>query len=224
MLNKRMKLDGIWYLYMVDYDETIKKHSNLNSLYMRFGKRSFDFLGALILLPFFLLILPFIGLAIKIGSRGSIIFKQTRVGRLERPFTIYKFRTMTAGSDETLHTMMEKDAFVQAKDNCRITHVGYYLRKFSLDELPQLINILKGDMSFIGPRPFVKEDHDMISSKHIIRLAVRPGITGLAQVKGRSEATLTEREHYDLRYINGVGLHMDIDIIKKTFVVLFKGI
>jgi len=153
---------------------------------------------------------------IRLDSTGPIFFKQERVGKDGELFIIYKFRTMVENAENkgSGYRVKNKDP--------RITRVGSFLRKTSLDELPQLINVLKGNMSLVGPRPtlaFQVKDYNEYQKQ---RLKVKPGITGLAQVNGRASLDWEERIKYDIRYIKNRSFILDLKIIFKTFVVLFK--
>ena len=184
-------------------------------------KRLIDFLGAglglLILLPVFTLI----GLAIVTESSGPVLFRQRRTGRGGKTFVIYKFRTM--------YVLEDGDDIVQAKrDDRRITAVGRFLRRFSLDEFPQLLNVLKGEMSLVGPRPHaVAHDEYYLQTvpAYRFRFYAKPGITGLAQIRGfrgevRDIAHMEERVACDLEYVQNWSLFADIAILIKTVVSL----
>ena len=153
---------------------------------------------------------------IKLDSKGPVFFKQERVGKDGELFTIYKFRTMVENAEN-------KGAGYRVKNkDPRITKIGNFLRKASLDELPQLINVLKGNMSLVGPRPtlaFQVKDYNEYQKQ---RLKVKPGITGLAQVNGRASLDWEERIEYDIRYIENRSFILDLKIIFKTFIVLFR--
>ena len=192
------------------------------------AKRLLDLLasGMLIVLisPFWLLIV----LWIRNDSPGPAIFKQTRVGLEGQPYTIYKFRTMVQNAEQAMKTKLENvkdlDDFVfQEKGDPRITRSGRFLRKTSLDELPQLINVLIGNMSLVGPRPEVPEIVKKYTPEQHKRLSVPPGITGLAQINGRGELTLGETMDYDLQYVRDWKFWWDIEIIWKTVFVVFTG-
>ena len=182
----------------------------------------FSFVGLIVLLP----ILVVLGCIVSCSSKGSIFYKQKRVGRYNKDFIMYKFRTMYIYSDkQSLITIGENDY--------RITNIGYYLRKYKLDELPQLINVLKGDMSFVGPRPEVRYYVDMYSKEQIKVLNVRPGITDPASIAYRNEneilATKDNPQQYyidvimpdklciNLQYINNRSFFKDIKVIIDTF-------
>lgn len=178
------------------------------------GKRAFDFSFAVFVLliasPFF----PVIALLIRLDSKGSAILFQERIGYKGRRFKLYKFRTMA--SDTPLYMRAP-----EKPDDPRITKVGRTLRRYSIDELPQLLNVIKGDMSIVGPRPempFIAECYD---SWQKIRLEVRPGITGLWQILGRKDRPLLENVHFDLYYIYQRSFLLDLAIILETIPALF---
>jgi exopolysaccharide biosynthesis polyprenyl glycosylphosphotransferase len=177
-----------------------------------------------ILSPLWLIIV----LWIRSDSSGPAIFKQTRVGLGGKPYTIYKFRTMVQNAEALMKDRLEKvkdlDNFVfQEKDDPRITRSGRFLRKTSLDELPQLLNIFVGNMSLVGPRPEVPEIVRLYTPEQQQRLNVLPGVTGLAQVNGRSELTLGETMAYDLEYVRIWSFWLDLKILWKTVFVVFSG-
>ncbi|HEW92289.1 MAG TPA: sugar transferase [Thermotogaceae bacterium] len=185
----------------------------------RFLKRFFDIffsvIGIIILFPVMLVIAA----AIKLDSKGPVIYKQDRLGKNGRIFKIYKFRTMIENAEK-----MGSGLFTFENDP-RITKVGKFLRKTSLDELPQLFNVLKGDMSFVGPRPPVPfypkkwEEYTVYEKK---RFSVRPGITGWAQVNGRNEIDWSERIKLDVWYVDNWSLILDLKIILKSIKVVLK--
>lgn len=189
-------------------------------------KRILDFLmalvGIIVLSPVFLIIF----IVIKLDSKGPALFKQVRVGKAGEEFKIYKFRTMIVNAEKkrTLEIDPENlDKFVfQSKSDNRITKVGAVLRRTSLDELPQLFNVLIGNMSFVGPRPEIPEVVKFYTEEYRQRLLVLPGITGLAQVSGRGEIELGKTIGFDLNYIKNLSLWFDFKIIVKTFVCVFK--
>ena len=192
------------------------------------AKRLLDLLVALILLivssPFWL----FIILWIRLDSPGPAIFRQCRIGLGGKLYTIYKFRTMIQNADELIKTKLEGikdlDSFVfQEKDDPRITRSGSFMRKTSFDELPQLLNILLGNMSLVGPRPEVPEIAKHNTPQQAQRLAVLPGVTGLAQINGRSELALGQVMIYDLEYVHSWSFWLDIWILWKTFFVVITG-
>jgi Sugar transferases involved in lipopolysaccharide synthesis len=191
-----------------------------------FIKRVFDIIASFI---FIILLIPFwivIPILIAADSKGSIIFKQKRVGQFGKLFTIYKFRTMVNNADKLFKKKVDKDGldnFVfQDKDDPRITRMGKFLRRTSLDELPQLLNVLIGNMSLIGPRPEIKEIADLYDDYQKKRLNVKPGISGLAQVSGRGDLELKDTIEYDITYIKKFSLLLDIYIMFRTVIVIFK--
>ncbi|EGW39912.1 sugar transferase [Desulfosporosinus sp. OT] len=192
------------------------------------AKRLLDFVAALMLLvlvsPLWLVIVVWI----RLDSSGAAIFKQIRIGLGGKPYTIYKFRTMVQNAEALMKDKLERvknlDNFVfQEKDDPRITRSGHFLRKTSLDELPQLLNILIGNMSLVGPRPEVPELVKLYTPEQRRRLNVLPGVTGLAQVNGRSELTLGETMAYDLEYVGTWSVWLDLKILWKTVFVVFTG-
>ena len=186
-------------------------------MYKLFLKRIIDAVGALIILVIFILPIIVISFLIKIDSKGPILYKQRRVGKETKEFIIFKFRTMVFNADKI-------GGFSTFKHDARITRVGAFLRKWSLDEIPQFVNVLLGDMSLIGPRPDVPKQKDNYSDKEYIdRHSVLPGITGLAQCRNRHNLTNRGRKKYDIFYNNKLSFMLDIKIIFWTFKVLIKG-
>lgn len=196
----------------------------------RFIKRLFD-----IFLAFFLLVLLsplFVYLFLRISKDGgSAVYGHTRVGMKGRTFKCYKFRSMVNNSQEVLEHLLATDPVVKAewekdfklKNDPRITPIGHFIRKTSIDELPQLWNVLKGDMSFVGPRPVTEVELQRYRQYVRYYLAVRPGITGLWQVSGRNDTTYNERIRLDTKYVISWTLLKDIQILFKTvLVVLFR--
>lgn len=181
-------------------------------IYSKF-KRIIDIIGSVILLIIGFIPLLIIGLIIKLESNGPILFKQKRLGLNGKEFEIYKFRSMVVGAEN------KGSGVYSMKGDPRVTKVGKIIRATSIDELPQLINILKGDMSFIGPRPTLtyhpwKLDEYTIEQRR--RFDVRPGVTGLAQVNGRKEIPWDERIEYDVYYVDNLSILLDFKILIKT--------
>jgi exopolysaccharide biosynthesis polyprenyl glycosylphosphotransferase len=194
----------------------------------RLFKRFLDIVVSVLLLiiiwPFLLLI----SLWIRLDSPGPVLFRQTRVGLGGKPYKIFKFRTMIQNADALMQAklagLQEIEDFVfQEKDDPRVTRSGRFLRKRSLDELPQLLNILTGSMSIVGPRPEVPEIVNLYTPEQYIRLNVQPGVTGLAQINGRSELTTGEALAYDLEYVRKWSLWLDLKILLKTVIVVLTG-
>ncbi|SPF43956.1 Uncharacterized sugar transferase EpsL [Candidatus Desulfosporosinus infrequens] len=191
-------------------------------------KRLLDLVVAAILLVVLSPLWYAIVLWIRMDSPGPAIFKQTRVGLHGKPYTIYKFRTMIQNADAIMTARLEKvtdlENFVfQEKDDPRITHSGRFLRKTSLDELPQLLNIFRGNMSLVGPRPEVMAIVKHYTPEQRRRHDVLPGVTGWAQVNGRGELTLGETLAYDLEYVRRWSFWLDLLILWKTLSVVFSG-
>lgn len=176
-------------------------------------KKNLDLIFSLLLLLLISPALLIITILVRINLGSPILFKQYRPGLNEKIFIIYKFRTMTNATDQNGKLLPDKD---------RITKFGLFLRKKSLDELPELFNILKGDMSFIGPRPLVTEYLPFYSEKERARHNVRPGITGLAQINGRNYLGWDERFALDCEYVNKISLMLDLKIFFKTIPVVLK--
>lgn len=188
-------------------------------------KRVFDFIasfmGLIILSPLFL----FLSICIKIEDRkGPIFYSQIRLGVDGRPFEMYKFRSMVVGADKKVEELMDKNevdgAMFKIKDDPRITKVGKFIRKYSLDELPQLYNVLIGDMSLVGPRPPLKREVAEYSEYDRQRLSVQPGCTGLWQVSGRNSLGFSEMVQLDLEYIEKSSILFDIVILFRTIKIM----
>lgn len=175
-------------------------------MYDKYIKRIFDVVLALICIVISLPIMFLITILIIIEGKGSIIFKQDRIGKNGKIFKMYKFRTMLW--DET-------------KNNVKITKLGDFLRRTSFDELPQFFNVLKGDMSFIGPRPWIAEYLKYFTPEQMKRCKVKPGITGWAQVNGRNNLNIFKKIDYDIYYVNNISIALDINIVFKTIKTIF---
>ena len=161
-----------------------------------------------------------IALAIKVDSRGPVIFKQTRVGRAGKTFTNYKFRGMVADAERQLAKLKKYNEasgpVFKMKDDPRVTRVGRFIRKTSLDELPQIFNVVKGDMSLVGPRPPLPSEVKQYTREQRRRLTIKPGITGPWQVSGRSDISFDEWVRLDTYYIQNWSLLLDLTILLKT--------
>lgn len=180
-------------------------------MYKLFFKRLFDIIFALMLLIPLAPIMLIVAIAIKLDSKGPAIFKQIRSGKNNKEFMLYKFRSMTCNND-----------FYDKTKEDQVTKVGKFIRKTSLDELPQLFNILKGEMSFIGPRPWVVDYAKYFTDEQMRRLEVLPGITGLAQSSGRNAISILDRIKLDVEYVDNMNLILDIKIIFKTIIGIIK--
>jgi lipopolysaccharide/colanic/teichoic acid biosynthesis glycosyltransferase len=170
---------------------------------------------------------PLVALAIRIDSPGPVIFRQVRLGKGGRPFTMYKLRTMSRDAEQRLAevrqlNIMDGPTF-KAKDDPRITRVGRLLRRFSLDELPQFWNVLRGEMAVVGPRPTLPSEWARFGSGTAARLAVSPGITGLWQVSGRSHCPHERMVELDLEYVSRRSFWFDLSIILRTVPSMFRG-
>lgn len=182
-----------------------------------------SFIGVILLLPFFAII----SLIIKFDDpSGPILFKQERVGMNERSFQMYKFRSMHSGAENKIDELLQfnevEGAMFKMKNDPRITKFGKFIRKFSIDELPQLFNVIKGEMSLVGPRPPLLRELKEYSYYDKQRLKVKPGITGLWQVSGRSSLSFSQMVALDLKYIKEQSIIKDIKILLLTVVVIFK--
>ncbi len=199
----------------------LEKEIRNTKIYYPFFKRVADILCSLIALVVLLVIFPFIAVAIAVDSPGPIIYSQIRVGKRGHLFKIYKLRTMVKDADKmAVYTEDANFPFVQKKNDPRVTRVGRFLRKYSIDELPQLFCVLRGTMSFIGPRPFVVEETQALNEKYLVRLAVKPGLTGLAQISGRGRLPVDKRMEYDIEYIKSMSAWLDIKILWKTIITV----
>jgi undecaprenyl phosphate N,N'-diacetylbacillosamine 1-phosphate transferase len=176
-------------------------------------KPGLDFIIAFLLLVLFSPIILLTVIFLAVENKGRVWFIQSRPGKNGKPFTIIKFKTMT-------DTRNEKGEL--ASDEARMTLVGEWVRKFSLDELPQMINIIKGDMSFVGPRPLLLEYIPLYSKKQLKRHDVKPGITGWAQVNGRNTLEWQKRFEYDVWYVDHVSFWLDLKILWLTLIKVLK--
>jgi lipopolysaccharide/colanic/teichoic acid biosynthesis glycosyltransferase len=192
-------------------------------IYYPVFKRFTDIIISFLGLVFLIILFPFIALAIKLDSPGPVVFSQTRIGRHMRPFKMYKFRTMLQNAEDLLDQLPQDSStpFLQRENDPRVTKVGAFLRRLSLDEFPQFLNILKGEMSFIGPRPFVESEVEQLDREHLRRHSVRPGLTGYAQIHGRNDLSLDGRMDRDLYYIDNITMWLDIKILLKTIWVTY---
>ena len=188
-------------------------------MYKHFFKRFFDILIALLGLIIAAIPMLFIAIAIKLNSKGPVIFKQERVGKKGKVFKIYKFRSMCVGAEQT------GSGVYSGKGDARVTKVGKILRATSLDELPQFFNLLKGDMSLVGPRPpltYHPWSWDKYTEEQKRMFEVRPGITGWAQVNGRKDVEWNKRIKLNVWYVDHVSLWLDIKILFKTVAKVFS--
>ncbi|WP_201750544.1 sugar transferase [Senegalia massiliensis] len=191
----------------------MKGHQNKSSIYRKFIKRLMDFILALMAIILLSPVLVIVGLLVKINLGSPIIFKQKRPGLDEKLFTMYKFRTMTD----------EKNNYGELlPDSTRLTKFGVLLRSTSLDELPELFNILRGDMSIVGPRPLLEEYLPYYTEIEKLRHSLRPGLSGLAQINGRNNIDWNTRLSLDVEYVKNISFILDIKIILKTIGKVIK--
>jgi len=198
--------------YLQQYGLTFQSHW---TVYRTFGKRLFDLS---IILPVFLAISPVLLLAtalIKLDSRGPVFFNQERLGRYGKTFLTYKFRTMTHRKREATDEILP--------GHSEVTRVGHWLRRFKIDEMPQLLNIVNGDMSLVGPRPALPEHINEYNKDGLRRLIERPGLTGLSQVSGNIYLSWPDRWCYDAHYVDRMSFLKDVYIIIKTVAVVLLG-
>jgi Undecaprenyl-phosphate galactose phosphotransferase WbaP len=193
--------------------------------------RILDISLILLAAPYMMLAFLIIAIAIKIDSPGPVFYRQARIGRSGRKFHVFKFRTMVQNADQVLQQHLDKSPQLRAewttthklKQDPRVTRLGAFLRKSSLDELPQLYNILRGEMSLVGPRPIVDAEVEKYGKCFNVYVQVRPGLTGLWQVSGRNDTTYKQRVELDEYYVRNRGLKLYFQILWKTvFVVLRK--
>jgi exopolysaccharide biosynthesis polyprenyl glycosylphosphotransferase len=192
------------------------------------AKRLIDLCGSAVLLLAMAPVFIIITMLIKLDSPGPVFFRQERIGLNKRRFRLFKFRTMIEGADkqqQTLESLNEANGPVfKIKDDPRITRIGKFLRRFSIDELPQLINVFQGEMSLVGPRPLPVRDIERIDVQwHKRRLSVKPGLTCLWQVNGRSDVSFDHWVRMDLEYIDKWSLGLDLKILMRTIPAVLKG-
>ena len=183
------------------------------TFYQRHGKRAIDLVLSLLLLALFWWVLAIVAVLVRVKLGTPVLFRQPRPGRDEKVFNLYKFRTMTDERDADGNLL---------PDERRLTKFGRALRSTSLDELPEVFNIVKGDMSIVGPRPLLVEYLPLYSVEQRQRHNVRPGLTGLAQVNGRNSISWDEKFRYDLEYVNNVSLGLDVSIFFKTILAALR--
>lgn len=182
-------------------------------MYNKYLKRFLDLIISIFVGVIFLPIFVIVFIILFFQNSGEVFFVQTRIGKMNKKFGLMKFRSMNNKKDNLGNLLKDKD---------RITPFGHFIRKTSLDELPQIFNILKGDMSLVGPRPLLPEYLPYYSEYHIRRHEIKPGITGLAQVEGRNYLKFSERFNLDVHYVDNVSFKLDFKILVKTFFKIFK--
>lgn len=204
---------------IISYD--FKKNKVTYVVIKRFIDIICSCLGIILLSPLFLIV----AILIKKESKGKVFFAQYRVGYKGKIFKIYKFRSMVENAEELKKSLLEKNEMsgpmFKIKEDPRVTKVGRFIRKTSIDELPQLINVLKGDMSLVGPRPSLIEEVNKFKPWMLERLSVKPGLTCYWQVSGRNDIDFIDWMRLDIKYVKGKNIFIDIKLIFKTFFVLF---
>jgi exopolysaccharide biosynthesis polyprenyl glycosylphosphotransferase len=193
----------------------------------RLLKRVLDLIGALIGLALLWPVMAIIAVAIKLDSSGSVLFVQERVGENGRPFRLFKFRSMIQGAEAQLSELIDVDGLPEPafkiKDDPRVTRVGRFLRRTSLDEIPQLFNVLQGEMSLVGPRPEEKWLVERYNSQHRRRLQAQPGITGPMQINNRADLSLDERVRLEINYLSKYSIWQDVKILFQTVIAVIVG-
>ncbi|MDL4838953.1 sugar transferase [Aquibacillus rhizosphaerae] len=202
-----------------------KIDTNASKAYL-YSKRLMDFISALLGIVFLSPLFLLVALIIKVEDRkGPILFKQIRIGEDGKEFYMYKFRSMVSNAEELKASLMEQNEVdgpvFKIKDDPRVTKIGKFIRKTSIDELPQLMNVLKGEMSLVGPRPALPDEVAQYTIYERQRLKVKPGLTCYWQVSGRSNVSFYEWVEMDLQYIHDRNLLVDVKLVFKTVVVLF---
>lgn len=204
-----------------EIEVVVKEEKNVYS----FLKRAIDIIGSLIGLILASPILVIVGILIKLESKGPIVFSQTRVGLNGKEFKMYKLRSMVLNAEELKKKLEAQNEMsgpmFKIKDDPRITKVGKFIRKTSIDELAQLVNVLKGDMSLVGPRPSLPREVEQFEDWMLERLEVKPGLTCYWQVMGRNNIEFEEWMQLDIKYVRERSLWLDIKLIFKTLFVLF---
>ena len=213
-------------------EETVVNHftpgalpSHESNIILDTVKRAVDIMGSIVALTLAAPLLIVCAALIKLTSKGPVFFSQIRVGKAGRLFRMYKFRTMVVNAEELKQTLAEQNEVsgpvFKMKNDPRVTWIGRFLRKTSLDELPQFINVLLGDMSIVGPRPPVPKEVKQYRNWQMRRLSVKPGITCIWQVSGRNQIEFEDWVRMDLRYIDHWDVWLDLQLIFKTFKVVF---
>lgn len=212
----------------VEESNEILSNSKIEIIFYDIIKRFFDFLISLLALVLFSPIFLIVSILIKLDSKGPVMIKQERIGKNGKNFTLYKFRTMVVGADDVLKEIMSTDNELsreyamnkKMRNDPRVTKIGKILRKTSIDELPQFLNVLKNDMSIVGNRPYLPREFEDMGFYYNYIIKTKPGITGYWQTSGRSNVTFQERLVLEKYYSLNRSLKLDIKIIFKTFLVL----
>lgn len=216
---------------LVAIDERLEVSTRWTSAVARGGKRALDVAGATFGLLLALPVLAAVALAVRLDSPGPVLYRHTRVGRNGREFRLLKFRTMVVEADQRLQELLDADPEMAEEwevhrklpHDPRVTRIGRRLRHLSLDEWPQLINVLRGHMSLVGPRPVMREELEKFGDVTPVVLSVRPGMTGLWAVSGRSDTNYDERVALEYRYVRDWSLREDLRIIVRTIPAMLSG-
>ena len=222
ILMHQMRVEEVADIPIFQLDEGIFHRSG------RFLKRGLDIVCSLLVLTLLAPVYLILAICIRLDSKGPVLFRQARIGKGERVFHTYKFRSMCVDAEERLPHILKKhdvsnDGLVRIADDPRVTRLGRFMRRFSLDELPQLINVLKGEMSWIGPRPHTVDEVNGYADWHFRRYDVLPGITGLTQVSGRKDLSLDEMARLDIYYIENWSPVLDLQILLRTIPTVLNG-
>ncbi|WP_306813939.1 sugar transferase [Clostridium mucosae] len=209
----------------INLDINVEVGKKESRLIYRLSKRVIDIIGSFTGLVLLSPILIIVGILIKFESKGPIVFTQKRVGKDGKEFDMYKLRSMVVNAEEIKEKLKEQNEMsgpmFKIKDDPRITRIGKFIRKTSIDELPQLVNVLKGDMSLVGPRPSLPNEVKEFETWMLKRLNVKPGLTCYWQVMGRNNIDFEDWMKLDVKYVNERSFWLDIKLIFKTFFVLF---
>ncbi|OUO90495.1 UDP-phosphate galactose phosphotransferase [Gordonibacter sp. An230] len=188
-------------------------------MYERFGKRACDLAVGIVALPIVLLVIAVLAPFIHFEDKGPVFYNAPRVGKDGRDFKMYKLRSMKVNAPDLV---MEDGSTYNGADDPRMTRVGAFMRKTSLDEMPQFLNVLKGDMSVVGPRPDLRRETELYQGDEGLKLAVKPGITGYAAVYGRNSLPWHDRLALDVFYVRNMSFALDAKVFFKTFATVFK--
>ena len=188
-------------------------------MYQRFGKRLCDLAIGIVALPFVLLVMAVLAPLIHFEDKGPVFYNAPRVGKGGRDFTMYKLRSMKVNAPDLV---MEDGSTYNGADDPRMTKIGAFMRRTSLDEIPQFLNVLKGDMSVVGPRPDLRRETELYQGNEGEKLSVKPGITGYAAVYGRNSLPWHDRLAMDVYYVRNVSFALDAKVFFRTFATVFK--
>ena len=188
-------------------------------MYLRFGKRICDLAVSIVALPFVLIVIAILAPIIHFEDKGPVFYNAPRVGKNGRDFKMYKLRSMKVNAPDLV---MEDGSTYNGADDPRMTRIGAFMRRTSLDEIPQFLNVLKGDMSVIGPRPDLRRETELYEGNEGEKLLVKPGITGYAAVYGRNSLPWHDRLALDVYYVHNVSFPLDVKVFFRTFLIVFK--